>query len=130
MPDHSLNVLPEMQFKYLLEHECKRALRFQYYFSLLIIKVENASSESHLISEIRNLIKNAIRDCDTLGAIQYNKLAILLCFTDQPNTIARRILNKIQYDIPGINIKMSGVCFPLSATTAVDLFRECEAQIV
>ena len=130
MPDQNLIILPEVQFKYLLEHECKRAMRYQYFFSLLMIKTENAKLESSLLRKIRMIIKHAIRDCDTLGAIHYNKLAILLCFADKPNAIADRIFNKIQYDFPGINIKVRGACFPLSATTAVDLLHECEDRIV
>ena len=129
MSNKNWNVLSEEQFKYLLEHECKRAQRYQYFFSLLIIKVENANLKTTLLREIPNIINNAIRDCDTMGAIQYNKLAIILCFADKPNTITRRILNKIQYDIPGINVKAGEVCFPLSATTAADLFRECDDHI-
>lgn len=130
MFDKNLNILPEAQFKYLLEHECKRALRYQYFFSLLMIKSENTKLEASLSNKIPVIIKNEIRDCDSIGAIHYNKLAILLCFADKPNAIAGRIFNKIQYDIPGINIKVRGACFPLSATTAVDLLHECEDRIV
>jgi GGDEF domain-containing protein len=124
MPDPQLNVLPEEQFKYLLEHECKRAQRYQYFFSLLMIKLDNLDSQPLFLTEIQSLIKCLIRDCDTIGAIQYNKLAILLCFSDNPNSIARRIVNKIQYEIPRIKIKVGEVCFPVNATTAEDLFRE------
>lgn len=118
------NVLTEEQFKYLLEHECKRAQRYQYFFSLLMIKLDNLDSQPLLLTEIQSLIKYLIRDCDTIGAIPYNKLAILLRFSDNPNSIARRIVNKIQNEIPRINIKVGEVCFPVNATTAQDLFRE------
>src|ERR1700693_757023 len=130
MHDQQLNFLPEEQFKYLLEHECKRAQRYQYFFSLLMIKSENLDSQSPFLTEIPSLIKKVIRDCDTIGAIQYNKLAILLCFADNSNSIARRIVNKIQYEIPHINIKVGEVCFPVNATTAQDLFRESLASIL
>ncbi|MBI3604408.1 MAG: hypothetical protein HY202_00070 [Nitrospirae bacterium] len=124
MPDQRFNVLPEEQFKYLLEHECKRARRYQYFFSLLMIKLDHLDSQSLFLTDIPGLIKYLIRDGDTIGAIQNNKLAILLCFADNPNSIARRIENKIQYEIPRIKIKVGEVCFPVNATTAEDLFRE------
>lgn len=124
MPDQRFNVLPEEQFKYLLEHECKRAQRYQYFFSLLMIKLDHLDSQSPSLTEIPRLIKCVIRDCDTIGAIQYNKLAVLLGFADNPNSTARRIVNKIQNEFPRINIKVGEVCFPVDATTAQDLFRQ------
>jgi hypothetical protein len=129
MPDQEFNVLPEGQFKYLLEHECKRALRYQYCFSVVIIKVENVDSQTRFLPKIIDLIKNVIRDGDSIGAIHYNKIAILLCFSDNPNSIGRRILNKIQFEIPRLNIKVGEVCFPLNVTTAEDLFRESVDRI-
>ena len=124
LSDQRFNVLPEEQFKYLLEHECKRSRRYQYFFSLLMIKIDNLEAQSPYLIQIPGLIKYLIRDCDTIGAIQFNMLAILLCFADNPNSIAKRIVNKIQHEIPRINIRVGEVCFPVNATTAQDLFRE------
>jgi len=118
------NVLPEEEFKYLLEHECKRAQRYQYFFSLVMVKIENVNSQTLVLREIPKIIQNVIRNCDTIGAIQYNKLAILLCFSDNPNSITKRIKDKINSEIPRINIKVGEVCFPSNATTAEDLVRE------
>jgi GGDEF domain-containing protein len=124
MSGQNFDVLPEEQFRYLLEHECKCALRYQYFFSLLMLQLENLESQLPLLTEIPSLIKNVIRNSDTIGAIQYNKLAILLCCADKPNSIARRILNEIEHKIPHIKIKVGEACFPVNATTAKDLFRE------
>jgi GGDEF domain-containing protein len=125
MPDQQNNVLPEEHFVYLLEHECKCAQRFQYFFSLLMIKFENLDSQPTFLTEIPNPIKNVIRDSDTIGAIQSDKLAILLRYTDNQNSIAKRIVNKIQSEIPHNNTKVGEVCFPDNATTAQDLLRVC-----
>lgn len=123
MAEYPAYLLPEEQFRYLLRFECKRAQRYQFFFSLITVEFEYGASDPVYLDKISNMIKNSIRDCDTMGALQYNKLAILLCFTDDPDSISKRIINKFQFELPGIKIKVGEVCFPLDATTADDLVR-------
>ena len=86
-------------------------------------------SHSPYLSEIPDLIRHLIRDSDTIGAIQFNRLAILLCFADNPSGITRRIVNKIQCEIPRIVIKVGEACFPVNASRAEDLFSESADRI-
>jgi|ERR1700693_4837692 len=129
MPGQSFYVLPEEQFKYLLENECKRAQRYQFFFSLLIISLVDQDSQYPFLTEISSLLKNVIRDCDTIGVLRSNQIAILLWYADNPSLIARRIINQIQQEMSHLNIEVGEGCFPVNATTANDLFRESVVRI-
>jgi hypothetical protein len=123
MPDPRLNVLPEEQFNYLLEHECKHAQRYEHFFSLVMIRLEKSELNAALLTGALNLIRGVIRDSDIVGAFQDKKLAMILHYADNPDPIARRVVNKIQTGLPHLETKIGRACFPADATTVEDLLR-------
>jgi hypothetical protein len=130
MSKQSNYVLTKDQFKYLLNLECKRSERYQYFFSILLIELTSLDSLSTNLSAMSDLIRYLIRESDTMGAIQYNRLAILLCFADNPSSISKRILKQIQNVIPRTFIKVGEACFPVNANQAEDLLSKSVGSIM
>jgi len=130
MPKQSNYVLPKDQFKYLLNLECKRAERYQYFFSILLVELASLDSRSTNLSAMSDLIRNLIRESDTMGRVQYNRLAILLCFADNPSSISKRIVKRIQNEIPRTLIKVGEACFPVNASKAEDLISRSVDSII
>lgn len=121
MPSQGFYILPEEQFKYLLTHEGKHAQRYEHFFSLLTIKFEKLDLESPHLSGVLKLIGSVIRDSDTIGSLQDEKLAVILHYADSPVPIVKRVVKKIQTQFPHLNIKARGACFPTDTTAVEDL---------
>jgi GGDEF domain-containing protein len=131
MEDPSTYLLPEELFRFLLEKECRRAVRYAHFFSLLLVKLEISDLEDSLLSTIANLIQGVIRKSDIIGILQDKQIVVILHHSDADGTqeITVRIRCRIQglaHRIPQIpesqNIRIMGACFPTHACNAEDLF--------
>jgi diguanylate cyclase (GGDEF)-like protein len=124
--------LSEEAFTSLLEHECKRAERYSYFFALLMVRMETSDSVDSSLFTVAKLIRNMIRSSDMVCLLQSKDLAVILHEADVQNSthILDRIRQKIQSQLPysptdskGQSLKISLACFPTHASTVTDLLQ-------
>lgn len=125
-PDLSWDPLPHTHFKFLLDRECKRAERYEHFFSLAIVRFEQTEFNTSLLNSVTGLIRNVIRESDMIGALQDKDLAIILQYAEDVSMtpIVIRINSALQRgQISCCKIKIGWAGFPTDATTSEDLLR-------
>lgn len=127
MFDIKTKVLQKDAFDYLLDMEIKRAMRYQYFFSILIIEpdlMDNISYEAEVIKAIADIVKEEVRNTDTIGRGVDDNFYVILPHAETNNThlVAERIRSRIEnYTFARHNgshkktISVGGACFPTHA---------------
>ncbi|MBI5042845.1 MAG: GGDEF domain-containing protein [Nitrospirae bacterium] len=124
MFDIQTKVLKRDVFEYLLDLEIKRAMRYQYFFSLLIIEPDlqvDVHNEADIIKAIAEIISDEVRATDTIGRMGKNNFYVMLPHSETSCTItvAERIRNRVEsYTFSKSNgvtkktISIGAACFP------------------
>jgi diguanylate cyclase (GGDEF)-like protein len=133
-------------FEYLLDLEVRKAVRYLYFFSLLIIQPDQGkkgeasflASNEVLLKTFANLIRDEIRGTDIIGRIAPDKFFLILHHADYQNTyhIADRIRNRIQ-DYTFIidknerkqTVNIGGALFPSHANDIENLITKAEEML-
>lgn len=127
MPGSSPYLFPEEYSRTLLERECNRALRYQQFFSILVIRLNIAGFYDPSLSSGIQLILEEIRGSDTIAALEGNKVVIILPYAENTPNVASRIINKIQGRLPQLQI-MGGACYPTDATSVEGLLQVAQSR--
>ena len=141
----SLNqVLEPDSFNYLLDLEVHKAVRYLYFFSLLVVQFDGHGDEQErrkheaVAPTLSRLIREAIRGTDVVGRAGGTKFVVMLHQSDyqQARTIGERILQRIknysfmeQDQEIGKTISVGGACFPTHANDMQGLVSRAEEML-
>ncbi len=135
--------LTDKEFDYLLQLEVKRAARYSYPFSLLVIEVDQENHEEHeVLRTMSALIQEQIRGTDVVGKSRiggHEKLFRILLSHTEPNVlqfVGERIrirtgLQAFRFDDREEHRTVSegGACFPSHSTDPSELTRIAEKML-
>jgi len=130
--------------EYLLELEVKKATRYLYYFSVLVIQPDrmmpgvDAATEEAVHERLGYLMRDEIRVTDLLGKRLDNSFFIILHYTDLENAVnvGQRIRERVEHytfetgpgkDHRTISIGVS--CFPTNANDVSGLIQKAEGLL-
>ena len=122
-------------FLFLLDLEVKRALRYQNYLSILILKLVRSSSSNNgeglqtCHKLLTGLLTDEMRETDIIGYLGEDKLIVLLPYADVSagNIVRYRCENLLKYyDLKsnGYETVIRQICFPMHGTSTVDLIKK------
>ncbi|HET6464281.1 MAG TPA: diguanylate cyclase [Nitrospiria bacterium] len=132
-------------FEYLLELEVRKATRYLYYFSLLVVQLDGLKSRAADAAEesvhrtLGFLMRDEIRGTDLLGKRVDSSFFIVLHYTDLENAIkvGQRIRERVEHytfdsgtekDRRTISIGVS--CFPTTANDVAGLIQKSEQLLM
>lgn len=136
MFDRVTQALDQKAFDYMLNLEVKRAARYLYFFSLLVLQRDKISSElsppeeETLIRKLATIVKEEIRTTDIIGRIGDNRFFLILDQADFQSSVkvGVRIKERVEnyaFRTNGHIISMTtsiGIaCFPTHASDIVTL---------
>lgn len=127
-------ILNREVFLYFLDHEVKRALRYQNFLSVLLMRLVPFSKENDGKSfetcreTLENALKEELRETDILGSLAENKLAALLPYADvNAGGLAKtRFENALKYyDFKnwGYEVMVQHFSFPKNGSNTVDVIK-------
>ena len=128
-------ILTREIFLYFLDLEVKRSRRYQNFFSILVLRLdevpnrENGSGLDACYRRLSHLLAEEMRDSDILGAVGENRLAVILPYADlfSGGHTRSRFESSLQfYDFKkdGYQVVVEQLCFPRDATDTSDLIRK------
>ena len=138
-------ILNRELFFYFLDHEVKRALRYQNFISVLLMRLRPAPSNNNHETEkafnvcrqaLTNVLMEEMRETDILGSLGENKLVVLLPYADvnAGDHAKSRFENTLKYyDFKnwGYEVSIQHFCFPRNGTNTKELIRRAlEAEAV
>ncbi len=132
-------------FEYLLELELRKATRYLYYFSLLVVKLDKLNpgagkvNEEAVSQKLADLLREEIRGTDLLGKKMDNTFFIILNYADMD--IAGKVANRIRERVmlytfetetkkEQLTVSIGVSCFPTSANDVEGLVQKAEEQLV
>lgn len=131
MPGSFTAVVNNDLFRYLLDLEVKRATRYSYFFSLLLIEVDQEFVRAEHFDTVARLILDEIREVDIVGRTESSRFSALLQAETKPaQMISERIRNRIvNYTFMNnaqtlkeeITVSCGGVCFPTHGVNSNEL---------
>lgn len=137
--------LDQSFIEYLLELEVRKATRYLYYFSVLVIKLDelksgtwNVDAES-VSQKLADLLREEIRGTDLLGKKMDNTFFIILNYADMD--IAGKVANRIRERVMlytfetatkkgQLTVSIGVSCFPTSANDVEGLVQKAEEQLI
>lgn len=128
-------VLTREVFLHFLDLEVKRSRRYQNFFSVLVLKLDelpdrdNGGGLQACRGRLSRLLAEEMRDSDILGVVGEKTLAVILPYADLMaggNTRSRFESSLHFYDFSreGFRVVIEQVCFPRDGTDLSDLFRK------
>lgn len=120
MLDHMTSTLSPDFFKFLLESESKRAMRYTYFFSILTVEVDQVEN-GEVLTTLADLIRQSIRNTDVVGRIDHKRFSVILHHAEAQNTysVGERIRDRVEhYNFVLKNshhkrtVSVGGACFP------------------
>ena len=136
MFDKVTHTLDREAFDYLLRLEGKKAARYLYFFSLMVLQKDTISKdlvqaeEDVLIRKLATIVKEEVRTTDIIGRITNDKFFLILDQADFQSSfkVGRRISDRIEnysFKTDGHIVSMTtsiGIaCFPTHASDIVTL---------
>ncbi len=119
-------------FLFLLDHEVKRARRYQNFLSLVLFKINqfprevNGESLKACYRTLSDLLREEVRESDIIGSVAFDKLILLLPYADLKAGAHVRsrfedVLKCYDFKSKGIEIRIDQVCFPVHGADMMDL---------
>ena len=139
--DRITQTLEKEFFEYLLDLEVKKAVRYLYFFSLIILQRGSSlpdltkSEEEILLHRLATLIREEIRGTDIIGRIGYDKFFIILDQADFQESfkVGERIRERIghyAFKVDGheeiVAVSIGVACFPTHASDLETLIQKAE----
>lgn len=127
--DHTTNTLSQDCFTFLLELEAKRAMRYNYFISLLTIEMDQ-SENGEILIKLADLIQQNIRETDILSRSDSRRFSVILHYAETRDTfgVGERIRNHVvNYNfifnkvIYKRTVSIGGACFPTHTSDPHDL---------
>ena len=127
-------ILPREMFLSLLDFEVKRSRRYQNFFCILVLKLNQISNHDNGIQQrscyqkMAHLLEEELRESDIVGILSDNSIAAILPYGDPvsgENAKARFDRNLKYFDFPkdGYEIIVDRICFPTDSTNTSDLIK-------
>jgi hypothetical protein len=124
------------QFIHFLDHEVKRAQRYQNCFCLLVIRIEPLSEgfkdgiEGHY-QRIRGLIAEEVRESDLTGVLEESRMAILLPYADpvaggQAKSRLEQTLRYYNFENEDFRVMIQKISFPMDGTNTAGILEEID----
>jgi len=116
-------------FKFLLESEGKRAMRYACFFSILTVEMDQVKGDE-LLPPLAVLIQQSIRHTDLVGRIDHQRFSVILHHAEAKNTysVGERIRNRVKNHNFVVKksrgrrtVSVGGACFPTHTTDSQDL---------
>lgn len=141
MFDRVTQTLEREFFEYLLDLEVKKAVRYLYFFSLMILQRDrtsvelNQAEEEALLRRMAFLIREEIRGTDIIGRIGHDKFFIILDQADFQASfkVGERIRERIghyAFRVDGrevtLTVSIGVACFPTHASDLETLIQKAE----
>jgi diguanylate cyclase (GGDEF)-like protein len=132
-------------FEYLLELEVRKATRYLYYFSLLVVQLDRlkghdtGSGEEAVHRTLGYLMRDEIRGTDLLGKRMDHSFFIVLHYTDLENAIkvGQRIRERVEHytfesgpEKKHRTISIGVSCFPTTANDVAGLIEKAEQLLM
>ena len=122
-------------FLHLLDLEVKRARRYQNFFCILVMRLnqlsnhDNGAHQSSCYRKLTHLLEDEFRESDILGAIDESSVAALLPYGDVTagnNTRFRfeGCLKYLDFKTDGYEVAIDQVIFPMDGTDTTELVRK------
>jgi diguanylate cyclase (GGDEF)-like protein len=138
--DESTQVLRKPIFDYLFELEVKKAVRYQYFLTVLFLEVDGAEPAQGVDGQhgvIAELLRDELRATDVIGRLTEERFSILLHHADDANTqrigerLRRRIADYVfaQGQEGRRTVSIGGACFPTSGNYPEDLLSEAHRML-
>jgi hypothetical protein len=137
-------VVDENTFTLVTELEVRKAVRLQYYVSLLAIQPDPEGDAQHpnpdkLARQLAQVISRQVRGTDLICFTSaFPHLHLLLVSTDLPNlpVVIQRITQEVSRHVFQVNgqrkpvaLSMGGACFPTTAGTREDLVSQVASLV-
>ncbi|OGW54034.1 MAG: hypothetical protein A2Z60_04520 [Nitrospirae bacterium RIFCSPLOWO2_02_42_7] len=144
MFDRVTQTLQRDFFEYLLDLEVKKAVRYLYFFSLMILQRDtipkdlNQSEEDTLLKRLSFLMREEIRGTDIIGRIGHDRFFIILDQADFQASfkVGERVRERIEqyaFRVDGHEVMFTtsiGVaCFPTHASDLETLIHKAEVAL-
>jgi len=128
-------ILSRDLFLFLLDLEVKRARRYQNFLCLMSLKIERLTGDGDVANlqschrTLINLLLEEIRESDTIGSLELNKLVVLLPYADAKagayvKSRFEDVLKYYDFKNNGFKVVVDQVCFPVHGTDTMDLIRK------
>ena len=130
-------ILARDMFLNLLDLEVKRSRRYQNFFCILVMRLNQLSSHdngTHQLScyqKLTHLLEGELRESDILGSLGDNCVAAILPYGDcATGDITRsRFEGSLKYydfKNDGYEVKVEQICFPMDGTDTAEIFKKVE----
>lgn len=144
MFDKVTHTLDREAFEYLLNLEVKKAARYLYFFSLMVLQKDkiskdfSPSEEDILISKLAAIVKEEVRTTDIIGRIGNDKFFLILDQADFQSSykVGGRINDRIEhyaFKTDGHTVSMTtsiGIaCFPTHASDIITLRHKADLAL-
>lgn len=142
--DRLNQVLEQQSFEYLLDLEVHKAVRYLYFFSLLVVQFdghengEKINKHQSVAPTLSRLIREAVRSTDVVGKVRGTRFLVMLHQSDyqQARTIGERIMQRIKNYSFKVKeqevrktISVGGACFPTHANDTESLVSKAEEML-
>ena len=128
-------ILTRDMFLSLLDMEVKRARRYQNFFCVLVMKLNQLTSHDNGIHQLEcyrkltHLLEEELRESDILGTLSDDCVVALLPYGDGAagDTTRSRFEGSLSYydfKNDGYEVKIEQVCFPMDGTNTMDIIRK------
>ncbi len=120
MLDTMTSTLSPDFFKFLLESEGKRAMRYTYFFSILTVEIDQVEN-GEVLTTLADLIRQSIRNTDVVGRINHKRFSVILHHAEAQNTysVGERIRDRVEnynFELKESphkrTVSVGGACFP------------------
>ncbi len=119
-------MLDKDQFIYFLDHEIKRAHRYQNFFCLLVLRFQPLSDDFRdglkvYNQRIGDLIVEEVRESDLIGLLDESRIVIFLPYTDpaEGDQAKSRLEDALKYcelENKPYEVMIQKICFPIDGT--------------
>ena len=121
-------------FLYFLDHEVKRALRYQNFLSVLLLRLVPCSREvegkgfENCCQTLKSVLKEEMRETDVLGLLAEDKWAALLPYADvnavdQAKVRFENTLKYYDFRNWGYDVMVQQFTFPKNGTDTVEVIK-------
>jgi hypothetical protein len=128
-------ILNREMFLYFLDHEVKRALRYQNFLSVLLLRLVPRSREcvrvgfENCCQTLKNVLKEEMRETDVLGFLAEDKWAALLPYADvsavdQAKVRFENTLKYYDFRNWGYDVMVQQFTFPKNGTDTVEVIKK------
>jgi len=119
--DRMTDTLSTVFFRFLMESEGKRAMRYSYFFSILTVEIDQADN-AKCLATLAELIRQSVRSTDYIGRIDHQQFSVVLhhAETQHLHSVAERIRERVerhnfvhQDRACKRTVSIGGACFPI-----------------